>query len=116
MYKIYFSPIDLEGDVQEYTFFDEPETLRKIYDLIYEGLEYVIGKHFVVLIAVDDEIFISDTQSVCDTLVAFSGLFTEFYTVEEGASMDFYVQFYKSYEEAYKVALDMKEPNPLCYE
>lgn len=27
----------------------------------------------------------------------------------------FYLQEYESYEEAYKAALDMKEPHPLCY-
>ncbi len=27
----------------------------------------------------------------------------------------FYLQEYESYEDAYKVALDMKEPNKLCY-
>jgi hypothetical protein len=34
---------------------------------------------------------------------------------DEGGTNSFYLQEYDSYEDAYKVALDMREPNRLCY-
>jgi len=116
MYKIHFAPIDLEGDIQEFDLLDQSSLLAKIYDLVYESLDYVISKHFVVLIAVEDEIFVSDTICPYDTVGSFAQMFTEYLKVEQGDCMDFFLQFYTSYEEAYKMALCMKETNKLCYE
>ena len=80
----------------------------------------------VYLVSINDEVFVCDNIRVA---VFFINKFKSVMRVEFSDNEDMnnfdpnkelpakkvFIQEYDSYEEAYKVALDMKEESPLCY-
>jgi hypothetical protein len=101
-YTLYYAPLDLLDDIRE--------TKLKSFSSMHQLLaDLIIGKKDIVfLLAFEDneghsEIFVFDKYS----------------RIIEHKCLEVYnkvfLQEYKSYEEAYKVALDMQETNPLCY-
>jgi hypothetical protein len=65
----------------------------------------------VYLIVCSEEIFVSD----CNKAISDFAEKMLYCSNADDVDRCVYLQEYESYEEAYKVALDMKEPNPLCY-
>lgn len=66
----------------------------------------------VYLIGIQDEVFV--TENIALVIELFDGDFSSAYPFYEGE--DIFIQEYESYEDAYAVALNMKETSPLCYE
>jgi hypothetical protein len=69
-----------------------------------------IDDKYVFLLAIGDEIFIDNVTDNIFNLVSNGGTILSYLL-----PTDVHLFVFNSYEEAYKVALDMKEPNPLCY-
>ena len=101
-YTLYYAPLDLIDDI--------PATKLKSFNSMHQLLaDIIIGKKGIVfLLAFEDndghsEIFV----------------FNKYSKIIESKCLEIYskvfLQEYSSYEEAYKSALEMKEPNPLCY-
>lgn len=106
MSTIFYAPKDLEGqNIKEIEFNGTYELNRELFNL-----SFPIKLDTVYLIAVLNEIIVTD-----DILE---------YTENDGfivklfnsCSLDcLFVQEYSSFEEAYKVALEMREGQKLCY-
>lgn len=101
-YTLYYAPLDLLDNIKEV----KSKSLSSMQELL---ADIIIGKKNVVfLLAFEDndghsEIFVFDKYSqIFDSKCL-------------GVYNKVFLQEYESYEEAYKVALDMREPNPLCY-
>jgi hypothetical protein len=108
-YKLHYAPIDLgQEDIPCYEFATSKERVKFIEDIIYKKSEEVV---FVLCF----EDYIQDCVYVGDSVMTFEPLWRisdeDISSYPENA----YLQEYESYEEAYKVALDMKETNPFCY-
>ena len=91
--------------IPEYEFRDKYELVSFLEDKIsnMEMFVYVFG-------SMDDDefefLFIEDSKLQLLGLVSFIA----------AKDSSLFVHAYSSYEEAYKVSLDMREPNPLCYD
>ena len=104
-YELHYADLELKGDIPVYGF-------KTFNDLV----NFTISKasenrnKAVFLVAKDHETtppFVTDNP-----------FYIEFYLTKMpgmGFKSATFVQEYKSYEEAYKVALSMVEENPLCY-
>lgn len=119
-YKVHYAPLELNGqDIKCFTF----ETLVETSAFILTETE--IDTEVVFLICIDEILFVSEyisqivkfTQDwVKELTPAVKKL--DIWEIDELNNMEIniFLQEYSSYEEAYKVALDMKETSPLCYE
>jgi arginine/lysine/ornithine decarboxylase len=120
-YKLHYAPLDLNGqDIHCYEFRSSIETSAFILS------ETTTESAIVFLISIGNDIFISENisaivkffndNSILSLGEAMENLLTEkdkeFYT---GVEIEIHLQEYESYEDAYDVALEMREPNPLCY-
>ncbi|MBT7493570.1 MAG: hypothetical protein HN704_18375 [Bacteroidetes bacterium] len=104
-HKLYYAHAELEGDIPVYEF-DSMEDLAL----------FVLGKvreKLVYVVAYDDEIFV--THNLCLVVELFERKLKSFYPFYEGERHP-HIQEYYSYEEAYKIALAMKEGTPMCYD
>lgn len=104
-WSLFYAEKNLEGDIPQ-----------KIFETNFDLNQYVLEKtkektNTVFLVSYDDEEFLTDSFKVL-----FQFLNTMFMNVKSCTSYQVFVFEFGSYEEAYKVALDMKETNPLCYE
>ena len=107
-YKLHYAKLDLQGDIPCLEFPSIEEVRSFITSIVYP-LKMVNKKVYVV--AIQDEVIVTENGLLVEEL--FDGNLNSaypFYEVE-----DIFIQEYSSYEEAYKVALDMKEVSPLCY-
>ena len=117
--KLHYAKIDLEGDIPVFEFeedesgFFDIDLVCKFIDDLYPGDFY--PENIVFLIAHKDDIFISN--SLENIVICAKAFFNDFGTSAVIYSDDssIYLQEYPSYEEAYEVALSMKEENKLCY-
>ena len=109
--KLYYANIDLTSDI-------EPILFKTTEDAAYYAVSKIINKrnkihkNIVYLIAHKDEIFVSDkirvlTRYVYDNITD--------YLRFGGKNIDLFLQEYPTFEEAYAVALSMREGNKLCY-
>ena len=100
-FKLFYAHLNLDGDIKEITFHTHALRTRFIIDKI-------LLKKKVFLLAID---YASDDSAVYvfDKLKHIKPILK--YTTD-----DIYLFEYSSFEEAYRNALDMMEPNPLCYE
>lgn len=104
MIELHYAPIDLGGkDIPLYKF----ETFKELIDFV-EVKTFGRRGEYVLLVGSNelDQIIIDESgvwirQNILPLFSACKVLF---------------IQEYRSYEEAYKVALMMKEISPLCYE
>jgi hypothetical protein len=107
-YKVYYAQLHLQGDVPCLEFASIEEIRSFITGIIYP-LKMASEKVYVVLI--QGEVIVTDNVLLIEEL--FDGNLTSAYPFYEGE--DIFIQEYQSYEEAYKIALMMKEFSPLCY-
>lgn len=119
-YKLHYAPLDLQGkDIELYDFKTSLETNAFILS------EPNPKQPTVYLIAIDEMVFVSE-------YISFISIIFEAFTkqispivIKNGIweiaedltdkEVNIFLQEYSSYEEAYKVALDMKEESKLCY-
>jgi hypothetical protein len=109
-YKLHYAKLKLEGDIPCLEFTSKEDVRSFITSIVYP-LKMINEK--VYLIAIQDEIFVTEDVLLIEELFN-----EDLYSANPfcGGKKDIFIQEYNSYEAAYKVALEMKEPNPLCYE
>lgn len=108
-YKLHYAKLDLgEQDIPCIEFSTNKKRMQYVSDIIYAKSEQV-----VFLLAFEDEI--DDSIYIGDNVMTFEFLWFMPEDEIESFAKNAYLQEYASYEEAYKVALDMKEISPLCY-
>jgi hypothetical protein len=102
--KLHYASLDLQGDIPCYKF-KGIEELRNF-------VTGIISKSDIVyLLVIQDDVFVTENTILISEL--FDGNLNSVYPFFEGEPI--FLQEYASYEEAYKVALDIKEESPLCY-
>ena len=106
-YKLHYAKLDLQGDIPCLNFKNWKERMLFICDKVTGSKEKV----FVLSINYNadesiDSVYVFDIWN-CVRFLRDKKYNSIHYT--------FYLQEYPSYEEAYKVALDMKEVSPFCY-
>ena len=109
IYKLHYAEKALLCDIKTIKF----KTLMSLYNHVIEE----IGKDFktVYLLSVDDEVVI--TESLAVILEVLSGNVSSIAFLEDEKGIcNVFLQEYESYQDAYEVALYMKETNPLCYD
>jgi len=107
IYKIHYAKIDLnDGDIPCLVFNSIKRVRAFIASIVYP-LKTVNGK--VYLIAIQDEVIVTENGLLLQEL--FDHKLNSVYPFYEGE--DIFIQEYPSYEDAYKVAIDMKEVSPL---
>jgi hypothetical protein len=112
--KLHYAPLILKKDIECFEFKSTIEVDRFIYKMIYDG-PYMPNK--VILINIDNEILITDnmhSDPIIENFIEFM-CYNDYMDEDAIPYMNIYLQEYYSYEEAYEVALSMKEENPLCY-
>ena len=109
-YKLHYAKLDLQGDIPCY----ELSGIEEVKNFV----SGIVGQHptgnaenMVYLIAIQDEVFVTENCQLVQEL--FDGNMNSAYPFYENEPI--FIQEYPSYEDAYKVALDMKEENSLCY-
>jgi hypothetical protein len=104
-YNIYYAPLDFNVDIHSMEFNAVEEVIGFITSIVYP-LKLVNDK--VYLLALDDEILVTDNGLLISSI--FEHNYMNLYDANE-----INLHEYGSYEEAYKIALMMKETNHLCY-
>jgi hypothetical protein len=108
-YKLHYAKLHLgEQDIPCIEFSTSKKRIEYISDIIHAKSEQV-----VFLLAFEDEI--DDSIYIGDSVITFEPLWRISDSDIEPFAKNAFLQEYSSYEEAYKVALDMKEVSPLCY-
>ena len=117
--SIYHAPIELKGDITPFTTSDIELVftyLRTICEPKDENDERVILITLAGLIFVEDNV---DSESLDVIYFVISNIIEESLEMEEDGTelpnLDIHVQEYESYEEAYEVALEMREDKKICY-
>lgn len=104
MSALFYAAKDLNGnDIKKIPFYGFDEMEHQL-----ESIFFPINVDIVYLIAIGDEILVTDNVTDIDMEI-----FWHLFNIVD--SDEIHVQEYESYEEAYKVALEMKEESPLCY-
>jgi len=98
-YKLYYAELNNHDDIPCIEFDSEDELIEEVIGYILEPID------IVWVLAWDGEVFVSNESLIIENILG-SAYFEE---------KEVHIQEYSSYEEAYKIALAMKEPNPLCY-
>ncbi len=121
-YKLHYAPLDLNGqDIKELSFNSKTDMALFVRSIV---LPAKLHADRVYLCAFpEDEIIVSEDEFFVLSLFEKDCHYLDrFFTgvkVENGDVINFpneyFLQEYSSYEDAYKSALEMKEPNPLCY-
>jgi len=105
-YKLHYAELQLQGDISCIEFESKYKMLDYITDIYKNNWVTYLDK--VCLVAISDHLIVVNSL----------GRILKFVN-DELNHIDFdaevFLQEYGSYEEAFKVALDMKEDNPLCY-
>lgn len=124
-YKLHYAPLDLNGqDIQELNFEDTLELTAFV-------MSGTSTDEVVFLISIGDEVIVTESilfvlkylqgelyhkpifdNTLRDLQKEFDDLLNE---VTKTTNIDIFLQEYSTYEEAYKVALEMREQSPLCY-
>lgn len=97
----------LDGEIKTTEYRDE----RKLKEAVERITDKVMRSDIVLLIVINEDIFVTENFVFVDEL--FEKKLTSVYPYYEDNQIAIYE--FPSYEEAYKVALDIREPNPLCY-
>jgi len=106
--KLHYAKLNLQGDIPCYEFNDFTSFIQFLNKETFDK-----PGNNVQLMAVEDEIFVADkdSQIISETLLHIYG--EGYFTISD---TNVFLQEYDSFEEAYSVALDMRETHPLCYE
>jgi hypothetical protein len=110
-FELHYASINLDTEKENIQIF-EFETNRERFEFV----KKIVRKNdfkLVTLIAFDDEV--DQSIYIGDEYVTFEPLFRSSDEDVESFAKVMHLQEYKSYEEAYKSALEMKEVSPLCY-
>lgn len=110
MKKIHYAKLNSDGDIPCFEF-NRIEEIRNFVAAILAQNPTDKAEKLVYLIAIQDEIFVSQNCELIQEL--FDGNLNVAYPFFENE--DIFIQEYPSYEDAYMVALYMRETNPLCY-
>ena len=109
-YTLHFAELPIDEDIQQFKFKHFRELRKKVFDLLNPKtndriyLYTIDGQRTPILIH-------ENPRHIIDSM---NGLMLgEIELMEE---RHFFIQEYETYEDAFKVALDMHEPNELCYE
>jgi hypothetical protein len=105
-YKLHYAELNLQDDISCFEF----ESKHKLIDYvssIYNNI-YLMYLDKVCLVAISDHLIVVNSLGC---ILKFINDELNYIDFDENV----YLQEYDSYEEAYKVALSMKEDNPLCY-
>ena len=112
--KFHYAQIDLKTDIPFFEFNEDDKSFNDFLLFLESNYFPAFGdsKNVVYLFSYVGEIFISD-----DIDNVFHFMESSYYGISSDSDdyWNMYLQEYPSYEEAYKVALDMKETNRLCY-
>lgn len=108
-YKLHYAKKELNGDIPCYKF----KTQLSLYN-------YIIGllgrdSTTVYLLSIDDEVIVTENLALILDILGNDVVSIAMMEDEKGAC-NVFLQEYYSYEEAYQVALGMKEVSALCYE
>lgn len=104
MFKLHYASLDLQGDIPCFQFKNHLDMI----DFIDEKCINRNGKVVWLLAKKDStDVFISESH------LSIQDYFTRKYLWN--VSDDYFLQEYKSFEDAYRVALSMSEISPLCY-
>jgi hypothetical protein len=106
-YKLCYAPLNLDGDILCHEFNTKDDLIAFVDKIVYPK-----GDDRVYLVCVEDEVFVTEKGWIVSELFE-EPLRTAWPYYEGDVS---HIHEYTSYEEAYKVALAMKETSPLCYE
>jgi hypothetical protein len=105
--KLHYAPIDLKNNIYTIEF----EYIDKVIDFLDQIYPENIDD-IVYLISHKDEIYITESLDYLFHILENIHICCFDYTDDE---FDIFLQEYPSYQEAYKVALMMKENSKLCY-
>ena len=87
--------------------------------LVFENLYFICDNlmvnEVVYLLSVGDDVFISEDDEIIKSILKMFYNEQSFVDHYEREIQDIFIQEYSSYEEAYKVALSIKETSKLCY-
>jgi hypothetical protein len=107
IHKLNYASLVLDGDIPCYEFKSKDELLAFV------GSEmFPLRDDIVYLVCIEDEVFVTERGIFVYEL--FENSLRSVWAYYEGDAC--HIHEYSSYEEAYKVALDLKETSPLCYE
>lgn len=107
--NLHYAKLDLQDDDIPCYEFTSIEEVRSFITSIVYPLKMVNEKVYVI--AIQDEVIVTENGLLIEEL--FNGNLNSAYPFFENE--DIFIQEYPSYEDAYKVALDMKETSSLCY-
>jgi len=110
---LHYAPLVLGGDIPRHVF-NSKKGVLKFFQNLFLKEPNTHSEKTVYLLAMQGEIFISTNTCFIEEL--FESKLNSIYPYYEGDGNDIFLQEYASFEEAYKVALDMKEEDPLCYD
>lgn len=113
--KLHYAPLILTKDIECFEFNNYTKLFEFIDDKL-GGDEFTSDK--VILINIENEILVTDNISFNEGLVEdFIRFMCYDFDIDEDVIdiVNIYFQEYYSYEEAYQVAITMKEENALCY-
>ncbi len=108
-HKLHYAKVDLQGDIPCHFL----KGIQEVRDFVSEILDksQEAKQDVVYLVSVQDDIFVTENEAL--VLELFDGNLNAAYPFFEGE--DIFIQEYTSFEEAYQVALSMKETSKLCY-
>lgn len=106
MFKLHYASLDLQGDIPCFEFESKYEMLDYVTKLYNNNWVTYLDK--VCLIAISDHLIVVNSMNRILNFINAELNHIDFDT-------DVFLQEYPSYEQAFKVALDMKEGDPLCY-
>ena len=110
-FELHYASIDLDTEKENIQVL-EFKTNRQRFEFV-SNIVLKSDSDLVSLIAFDSDI--DQSIYIGDEYVTFEPLFRSSDEDVEYFAKVMHLQEYKSYEEAYKVALEMKEASPLCY-
>lgn len=102
LWELNYAKKKLEGDIPKINFKTSQDLIDAVIDETSDSVD------LVWIVSVDEEILISNDSMKIEFLLQV--------LLSLSQTQEVFVFEFGSYEEAYKVALDMKETNPLCYE
>ena len=104
MYTIYYAEIT-KPEIKELFFNSGKDIISFVMNMT------AYSRELVWLVSIENEIFISDNHAMVQNL--FDTHYNAAYPYFENSKI--YIQEYQSFEDAYSVALNMRETSPLCY-
>ena len=119
-YILHYAPVNLKGDIPESSYSNFQSLVTQIDATI---LNRQFRKPLVYLLAMEIEGENYEEKANGEILVTrYSDMVGRFLTLlhdycfeKSNLTINFFLQEYTSFEDAYKVALDMRENSPLCY-